>query len=183
MMLMTTTILFSVKSYGEFEFWFAGIKVAAILVFIGLATLFVFGLWPNKSMDFSNLWSHGGFMPMGFGVITVGIVTVIFSMVGPEIATIAAAESSDPERAVKGGQLGDRANRAVLCRLDIPARHGAAMGRQESCRVAVRLRIREDGHPVRRSRDERGGLDRGAELSQFGYVHSIADAVRARRAA
>ena len=100
MILMTTTNLFSVKSYGEFEFWFAGIKVAAILVFIGLATLFVFGLWPNKSMDFSNLWSHGGFMPMGFGVITVGIVTVIFSMVGPEIATIAAAESSDPERAV-----------------------------------------------------------------------------------
>jgi len=100
MVLMTTTNLFSVKSYGEFEFWFAGIKVAAILVFIGLGTLFVFGLWPNKSLDFSNLWSHGGFMPMGFGAITVGIVTVIFSMVGAEIVTIAAAESSDPERAV-----------------------------------------------------------------------------------
>jgi GABA permease len=97
---MTTTNLFSVKSYGEFEFWFAGIKVAAILVFIGLGALFVLGLWPNKSADFSNLSSHGGFMPNGFGAITVGIVTVIFSMVGAEIATIAAAESSDPERAV-----------------------------------------------------------------------------------
>ncbi len=51
-------------------------------------------------MDFSNLWTHGGFMPLGFGAITVGIVTVIFSMVGAEIATIAAAESEDPERAV-----------------------------------------------------------------------------------
>jgi GABA permease len=100
MNLMTATNLFSVSSYGEFEFWFAGIKVAAILVFIGLGSLFVLGLWPDKSMDFSNLWSHGGFMPMGFGAITVGIVTVIFSMVGPEIATIAAAESADPERAV-----------------------------------------------------------------------------------
>ena len=100
MVLMTATNLFSVSSYGEFEFWFAGIKVAAILVFIGLGSLFVLGLWPNKSTDFSNLWSHGGFMPMGFGVITVGIVTVIFSMLGPEIATIAAAESPDPERAV-----------------------------------------------------------------------------------
>jgi len=89
-----------VKSYGEFEFWFAGIKVAAIIVFILVGACFVLGLWPNKSTDFSNLWSHGGFMPMGFGVITVGIVTVIFSMVGPEIATIAAAESSDPETAV-----------------------------------------------------------------------------------
>jgi GABA permease len=100
MILMTTTNLLSVKSYGEFEFWFAGIKVAAILVFIALGALFVFGLWPNKSLDFSNLTAHGGFMPMGFGAITVGIVTVIFSMVGAEIVTIAAAESSDPERAV-----------------------------------------------------------------------------------
>jgi GABA permease len=51
-------------------------------------------------MDFSNLWSHGGFFPLGVAAITVGVVTVIFSMVGAEIATIAAAESSDPERAV-----------------------------------------------------------------------------------
>ena len=100
MVLMTATNLFSVSSFGEFEFWFAGIKVAAIIVFIGLGSLFVLGLWPNKSMDFSNLWAHGGFMPLGFGAITVGIVTVIFSMVGAEIATIAAAESADPERAV-----------------------------------------------------------------------------------
>ncbi|WP_199255264.1 amino acid permease [Mycolicibacterium mengxianglii] len=100
MVLMTATNLFSVASYGEFEFWFAGIKVAAIIAFIGLGAAFVFGLWPDKSADFSNLTSHGGFMPLGFGVITVGIVTVIFSMVGAEIATIAAAESADPERAV-----------------------------------------------------------------------------------
>ncbi len=100
MILMTATNLFSVSSFGEFEFWFAGIKVAAIVVFIALGSLFVLGLWPNKSMDFSNLWAHGGFMPLGFGAITVGIVTVIFSMVGAEIATIAAAESQDPERAV-----------------------------------------------------------------------------------
>lgn len=101
MVLMTATNLFSVKSYGEFEFWFAGIKVAAILVFIAIGACFVLGLWPSKSADFSNLWTNGGFMPMGAGVITVGIVTVIFSMVGPEIATIAAAESSDPETAVR----------------------------------------------------------------------------------
>lgn len=100
MVLMTATNLFSVASYGEFEFWFAGIKVAAIIAFIALGLAFIFGLWPDKSADFSNLTSHGGFMPLGFSVITVGIVTVIFSMVGAEIATIAAAESADPERAV-----------------------------------------------------------------------------------
>ena len=43
MVLMTATNLFSVSSFGEFEFWFAGIKVAAIIVFIGLGVLFVFG--------------------------------------------------------------------------------------------------------------------------------------------
>ena len=48
-------------------------------------------------------------MPMGIGVITVGVVTVIFSMVGAEIATIAAAESSDPERAVA------KAANSVIC--------------------------------------------------------------------
>ena len=100
LILMTGTNLFSVSSFGEFEFWFAGIKVAAIVVFIALGSLFVLGLWPHKSMDFSNLWSHGGFFPLGVMAITVGVVTVIFSMVGAEIATIAAAESSDPERAV-----------------------------------------------------------------------------------
>jgi GABA permease len=100
MILMTATNLFSVSSFGEFEFWFAGIKVAAIVAFIALGGLFVFGLWPDKSMDFSNLWTHGGFFPLGAMAVTVGVVTVIFSMVGAEIATIAAAESSDPERAV-----------------------------------------------------------------------------------
>ncbi|MGV9801206.1 amino acid permease [Mycobacterium sp. NPDC003449] len=97
---MTATNLFSVSSFGEFEYWFAGVKVAAILVFIGLGSLYVLGVWPNKSLDFSNLTAHGGFFPLGATAITVGVVTVIFSMVGAEIATIAAAESADPERAV-----------------------------------------------------------------------------------
>lgn len=97
---MTATNLFSVSSFGEFEYWFAGIKVAAIIVFIALGSFYVLGLWPHKQMDFSNLWSHGGFFPLGAGAVTVAVVTVIFSMVGPEIATIAAAESADPERAI-----------------------------------------------------------------------------------
>ncbi len=100
LVLMTATNLFSVSSFGEFEFWFAGIKVAAIIAFIALGSLYVVGLWPQKNLDFSNLTAHGGFFPHGVTAITVGVVTVIFSMVGAEIATIAAAESSDPERAV-----------------------------------------------------------------------------------
>ena len=97
---MTVTNMLSVSSFGEFEYWFAGIKVAAIIVFIVLGSLYVVGAWPHKRMDFSNLVSHGGFFPLGVGAVTVAVVTVIFSMVGPEIATIAAAESADPERAI-----------------------------------------------------------------------------------
>ena len=97
---MTLTNLFSVSSFGEFEFWFAGIKVAAIITFLVIGSAYVLGLWPHKSMDFSNLTAHGGFLPFGVMGITAAIVTVIFSMTGAEVATIAAAESKDPEKAV-----------------------------------------------------------------------------------
>jgi GABA permease len=100
MALMTSTNLFSVSSFGEFEFWFAGIKVAAIVFFIVCGSLFVLGAWPDKGLDFSNLWDHGGFVPNGPTALSAGVVTVIFSMVGAEVATIAAAESANPERAV-----------------------------------------------------------------------------------
>ncbi|WP_344048003.1 amino acid permease, partial [Nocardioides panacihumi] len=111
MVLMTATNLVSVSSFGEFEFWFAGIKVAAIVVFLATGTLFVLGLWPGADLDFSNLTAHGGFLPQGNAAITAGVVTVIFSMVGAEIATIAAAESHDPERAVS------RAANSVITRI------------------------------------------------------------------
>jgi GABA permease len=113
MILMTATNLFSVSSFGEFEFWFAGIKVAAIVVFLFLGTLFVLGLWPGKAMDFSNLTAHGGFFPHGVGAIFAAIVVVIFSMVGAEIATIAAAESPDPGRAIA------RATNSVITRIAV----------------------------------------------------------------
>jgi GABA permease len=100
MSLMTLTNLISVRSYGEFEYWFAGIKVAAIIVFLVLGTLFVVGLWPDKDFDVSLMTSQGGFFPNGVSAVFSSIVVVVFSMVGAEIATVAAAESSDPERAI-----------------------------------------------------------------------------------
>jgi GABA permease len=113
MLLMTLTNLFSVSSYGEFEYWFAGIKVFAICVFLALGTLYVTGLWPGRNLDLSNLTAHGGFFPKGVGAVFSGIVVVIFSMVGAEIATIAAAESKDPERAIA------RATNSVVVRIAV----------------------------------------------------------------
>ncbi len=100
MVLMTATNLFSVASYGEFEYWFAGIKVFAIIAFLFLGTLFVIGLWPDQGFDVTNLSDHGGFLPNGVGAVFSSIVVVVFSMVGAEIATVAAAESHDPEKAI-----------------------------------------------------------------------------------
>src|SRR6187200_2229203 len=100
MVLMTATNLFSVGSYGEFEYWFAGIKVFAIIAFLVLGTAFVIGLWPNKGFDVSGLSGPGGFLPNGLDSVFASIVLVVFSMVGAEIATVAAAESHDPEKAI-----------------------------------------------------------------------------------
>jgi len=100
LVLMTLTNLISVKSYGEFEYWFAAIKVACIIAFLVGGSAFALGLWPGQDLDFSNLTEHGGFMPHGLGSIASGAVVVVFSMVGAEIATVAAAESAEPETAV-----------------------------------------------------------------------------------
>jgi GABA permease len=110
-LLLTATNLYSVSSYGEFEFWFASIKVAAIIIFIVLAILFLIGLFPTNSPGFSNLYAKGGFFPHGGLAMFSGIVTVIFAFVGAEIVTIAAAESNEPEEGVA------RATNAVIYRV------------------------------------------------------------------
>jgi GABA permease len=113
MVLMTATNLFSVSSFGEFEFWFAGIKVATIVIFLVVGTAFVFGLLPGHHGGFANLSSQGGFFPHGVGAVFAAIVVVIFSMVGAEVVTIAAGETPNPERAVQ------RATNSVVARIGI----------------------------------------------------------------
>ena len=101
MVLLTATNLYSVGSFGEFEFWFALIKVVAIAAFIAVGGLAIFGLLPGtEPVGTSNLLHHGGFFPEGGDAIFAGILVVMFSFVGAEIVTIAASENPQPERAV-----------------------------------------------------------------------------------
>jgi GABA permease len=95
MAVLTGVNLLSARSYGEFEFWFASLKVAAILVFIFVAGLFAFGVTSPTGPTWSNLTAHGGFAPAGYAAILAGVTTTIFSMCGAEIATLAAAESEE----------------------------------------------------------------------------------------
>ncbi|WP_280669526.1 MULTISPECIES: amino acid permease [unclassified Kitasatospora] len=114
MAVLTATNLFSVASYGEFEFWFAGIKVVAIAAFIVVGVLAVFGLLPGThAVGTTNLTGHGGFLPHGVGAVFHGMLTVVFAFMGSEIVTLAAGESADPQKAVRG------ATNSVIWRIGI----------------------------------------------------------------
>jgi len=100
MTVFTIVNLLSVRSYGEAEFWFASIKVAAIVAFLCAGALFAFGGWPGALGGVSHLTAHGGFMPNGIVPVLTGAVAATGFYFGAEIVTIAAAESAEPEKAV-----------------------------------------------------------------------------------
>jgi GABA permease len=97
---LTATNLISVRVFGEFEFWFASIKVAAIVVFLMLAAVYVLGLWPGTHFDLGNLTAHGGFAPNGILPVLTGAVAATGFYFGAEIVPIAAAETKEPAKAV-----------------------------------------------------------------------------------
>jgi L-asparagine transporter-like permease len=106
---MTMTNLLSVRAYGELEFWFAVIKVSAIAAFIAVGAVFIAFLHPQQSI--ATLFGHGGFLPKGLDGLLVAVPVVIFSMMGSEVAAIAAAESADPAQNIA------RAARTVALRI------------------------------------------------------------------
>ncbi|MGW1948592.1 amino acid permease [Streptomyces sp. NPDC001940] len=101
MLVFTGANLAAVKNFGEFEFWFAALKVFAIVAFLILGTLAVFGLLPDTGpVGLTNLTGQGGFLPHGWQGVISGVLAVVFAFGGLEVVTIAAAESDDPVRAV-----------------------------------------------------------------------------------
>ncbi|MFI7164595.1 amino acid permease [Rhodococcus erythropolis] len=93
--------LAKVSNFGEFEFWFAAIKVTVIIAFLVIGVLLVFGILPDTDpVGTSNLFGQGGFMPNGLSGIAAGLLVVAFAFGGIEIVTIAAAESENPERSI-----------------------------------------------------------------------------------
>ncbi|HEY0216220.1 MAG TPA: amino acid permease [Cellulomonas sp.] len=104
--------LSGVRQFGELEFWFASIKVAAIVVFLVIGVLLVLGRLPGtEAVGTSHLLGDGGFAPQGIGGVAAGLLVVVFAFGGIEIVTIAAAEARDPQRAVA------RATRTILWRI------------------------------------------------------------------
>ncbi|WP_227999502.1 amino acid permease [Nocardia australiensis] len=94
--------LLHVKVFGEVEFWFSLVKVAAIVAMIigGIAILiFGFGVH-DTATGVANLWSDGGFFPAGFGGFVACFAIVMFAFGGTEIIGITAGEAEQPERAI-----------------------------------------------------------------------------------
>lgn len=91
-----------VANFGEFEFWFALIKVSVIIAFLVVGVLLVLGVLPGaEPVGLVHLLGDGdGFMPNGIAGIAAGLLVVAFAFGGIELVAIAAAESAEPERGI-----------------------------------------------------------------------------------
>lgn len=95
--LFTAINLGGVASFGEFEYWFALLKVLAIVAFLGVGIAFIAGWLPNvPAPGLSNLTGNGGFMPHGWGGVGAGLLLVVFAFGGTEIVAVAAADTENP---------------------------------------------------------------------------------------
>jgi aromatic amino acid permease len=98
MVVFCGTNLAAVKNFGEFEFWFAALKVGAISLFLVLGVLAIAGVLPGThAPGAANLTD---FLPHGSQGLVVGLLASVFAYGGLETVTIAAAESQDPVRGV-----------------------------------------------------------------------------------
>ncbi|MGO4900953.1 amino acid permease [Bacillus sp. GM2] len=95
--------LVSVKSFGEFEFWFAMIKIVTIVLMIaaGLGIIFFGFGYGGQAIGFSNLWSHGGFFTGGFSGFFFALSLVIAAYQGVELIGITAGEAKDPQNTLR----------------------------------------------------------------------------------
>lgn len=103
----------SVSSFGTFEYWFAMVKVAAIVLFIILGIGYIFGSFGQRGPGLSLWTSQGGFLPHGIGGVFKAMLIVVFSFYGIEIVAVTAGEAENPRQAVP------RAMRSVVLRLSL----------------------------------------------------------------
>ena len=103
MLIVTLANMAAVKYYGEFEFWFAIIKVTTIVVMLVVgAMIILFGFGNNGvPLGFSNLWSHGGFFPNGFGGMISAMCVVAAAFQGVELVGITAGEAQNPKETLR----------------------------------------------------------------------------------
>ena len=92
--------LTNVKVFGEMEFWFAIIKVIAVVAMIIFGGWLLFSGNGGPQATVSNLWDQGGFLPHGFTGLVMMMAIIMFSFGGLELVGITAAEADNPEQSI-----------------------------------------------------------------------------------
>ncbi|HEY2460157.1 MAG TPA: amino acid permease [Candidatus Acidoferrum sp.] len=100
-----------VGNFGEFEYWFALVKVVAIIVFVVVGIALITGLSSRPAIGLQNLTAYGGFFPHGFSGMWLAFTLAISSYMGLEIVAVAAGEARNPQEAIP------RAMRTMIFRL------------------------------------------------------------------
>lgn len=100
-----------VGNFGEFEYWFAMIKVVAILAFIAFGVVVLFGHFPVTPAHITDNLAKGGFFANGVSAVWMAMCFVIFSFIGTEVVAVTAGEATNPDEAVP------RAMRSMVFRL------------------------------------------------------------------
>ena len=92
--------LANVKAFGEMEFWFAIIKVVAIVGMIVFGAYLLISGTAGPEASLSNLWQHGGFFPHGVSGLVMSLAAIMFSFGGLELIGITAAEADNPSETI-----------------------------------------------------------------------------------
>ncbi|WP_210484288.1 aromatic amino acid transporter AroP [Pantoea ananatis] len=98
--LINAVNLTNVKVFGEMEFWFAIIKVIAVIAMILFGGWLLFSGTGGPQATVRNLWEQGGFMPNGVGGLVMVMAIIMFSFGGLELVGITAAEADNPETTI-----------------------------------------------------------------------------------
>src|ERR1700722_5010652 len=89
-----------VNRLGEFEYWFAMVKVTAIVAFIVVGLALIFGIGSRSAIGLANLTRHGGFLPAGWKGVWLSLTLTVTSYMGVEIIAVTAGEAEHPETTI-----------------------------------------------------------------------------------
>ncbi|HGJ5874353.1 MULTISPECIES: amino acid permease [Arsenophonus] len=92
--------LTNVRLYGETEFWFAIIKVLAIIAMIIFGCYLLISGKGGPQASVANLWQYGGFFPNGVTGLVMAMAVIMFSFGGLELVGITAAEAENPTHSI-----------------------------------------------------------------------------------
>jgi amino acid transporter, AAT family len=109
--ILITINALQVARFGEFEYWFALIKVVAILAFIAVGAALILGVGTRHAIGLSNLTANGGFLPHGWTGVWLALTLVLTSYMGVEVIAVTAGEAENPEETIP------KAMRTIVYRL------------------------------------------------------------------